>query len=383
MATRIANSITNKDLESLKIYYIFQALSLYSDAYFYGSGLEEKWKKGIEGNVETLWKAIELILIYSDSKEKVEYIEEMTSKMNPNFHKLHFLTSFVLAQSYYNLAVTALGKKDLTNASKDINFAKSRFERYLQTRELVKNSVPVAQQPLQNDHEELEIGIRDLAMRIEASTLIKMGDFALDKALNSQAGLEMEYAFNSIDCYHQALQAAEEKLKEDELIAECKAKYGRVLLKVLKNEEKASIILAEAINLVHKPENVHLITKQWHINCKLDLQQVQVNKDDVQVQNKNKFKDQLDLIEKQYKKKDYAGFLLYLQANHMTNNWKKANKPLLDEDFLPEKLQRTYVRIIKHYHPDKSEQSDGAVELFYTEITQYLNLILTELREKQ
>lgn len=55
----------------------------------------------------------------------------MTSNINPNFHKVHFFASFVLAKCYYNLATTDLGKNDLTSASKNINFAKSRFERYL------------------------------------------------------------------------------------------------------------------------------------------------------------------------------------------------------------------------------------------------------------
>lgn len=71
------------------------------------------------------------------------------------------------------------------------------------------------------------------------------------------------------------------------------------------------------------------------------------------------------MIKIEYEKKNHANFLKYLENNHMTNSWKNANKPLTNEDFQADKLQRTYVRIIKYYHPDKIEMADGGLEMFY------------------
>lgn len=57
---------------------------------------------------------------------------------------------------------------------------------------------------------------------------------------------------------------------------------------------------------------------------------------------------------------------------------------------VPTKIQRTIVKIIRYYHPDKLDQNldkeelaDGSLSWFYEEITKQLNQILNHLRDKE
>ena len=68
----------------------------------------------------------------------------------------------------------------------------------------------------------------------------------------------MDMAFAAIDCYRTTLAIAVEKLEDQEMEAEAKAKIGRILLKIMKNPDKAHTSLYEAVVIGHTEENAHL-----------------------------------------------------------------------------------------------------------------------------
>ena len=57
-ATRIAAGITEGELESMKLYYIYQAIAYYKEAYKYGNEQDSRWKDGVHNNAYALWKMI-------------------------------------------------------------------------------------------------------------------------------------------------------------------------------------------------------------------------------------------------------------------------------------------------------------------------------------
>jgi hypothetical protein len=49
-SAKIAYYIDNNELESLKIHFIFQAVRFYRESFYFGSGMDEKWKNGLHSN---------------------------------------------------------------------------------------------------------------------------------------------------------------------------------------------------------------------------------------------------------------------------------------------------------------------------------------------
>ena len=76
---------------------------------------------------------------------------------------------------------------------------------------------------------------------------LKLGDEALEKAINTEESLQMESVYETIDFYNNALQHAN-KLCDEDVKAECKAKLGRIFSKILQNKDKARAYLYETVS---------------------------------------------------------------------------------------------------------------------------------------
>lgn len=87
----------------------------------------------------------------------------------------------------------------------------------------------------------------------------------------------------ALDFYNEALQIAQ-LLKDEELIAEAKAKIGRILYKVLKNNAKARTFLYESVVVVFKEDFKHLKQIEWSINAQKDLKEIQSLKNDAHIE---------------------------------------------------------------------------------------------------
>ena len=59
----------------------------------------------------------------------------------------------------------------------------------------------------------------------------------------------MNQAYMALDFYNEALQMTQ-LIKDAQLIAEAKAKIGRIIYKILKNNEKARVFLYEAVTII-------------------------------------------------------------------------------------------------------------------------------------
>ena len=57
-SSKIAFYIQSKDMDSLKIHYIFQATRFYKEALYFGASMDEKWKAGLSSNNLSLWKML-------------------------------------------------------------------------------------------------------------------------------------------------------------------------------------------------------------------------------------------------------------------------------------------------------------------------------------
>ena len=99
---------------------------------------------------------------------------------------------------------------------------------------------------------------------------MEKADALLIKALLETAELQMNFAFAALDNYNEALQLAQ-ILKDEQLMAQAKAKIGRILFKIMKNKDKARVFLYDVTIIVHKLENTHLRGYQWCKEAVIDL----------------------------------------------------------------------------------------------------------------
>ena len=123
-STRIASGLNDHEQEAIKLYYIYQAIGCYKEAYKFGTEMDKKWKDGVLQNSFSLWKMISQVLMMSDSGEKSLYFEEFASNLHPDFSQTIYQASFNLAKCYYNLALQSQVRKDFKKADQNINFAK-------------------------------------------------------------------------------------------------------------------------------------------------------------------------------------------------------------------------------------------------------------------
>ena len=104
------------------------------------------------------------------------------------------------------------------------------------------------QDRVNNDsHDELDNGIKELEVIIMEMKQLNLADEAFDKAINSEASIQMEYTYGAIDSYNNSLQFAN-KLGDEDVKAECRSKLGRIYSIILNNKEKARVYLYEAVS---------------------------------------------------------------------------------------------------------------------------------------
>lgn len=80
------------------------------------------------------------------------------------------------------------------------------------------------------------------------------------------------------------MQLAINKIKDEEIIAECKAKLGYTFFKIIKDYNTARKYLYESIVLIHSERNIHLSTEDWFIKCKNNLADIQKINGDPQIE---------------------------------------------------------------------------------------------------
>ena len=106
----------------------------------------------------------------------------------------------------------------------------------------------------------------------------------------------MENVYLALDFCNEALQIAQ-LLKDEELIAEAKAKIGRILYKILKNNAKARTFLYESILIVFKAEYEHLKQIDWSLNAQRDLKEIQNIKNDAHIEFGKQYKTAMETLE--------------------------------------------------------------------------------------
>ena len=152
----------------------------------------------------------------------------------------------------------------------------------------------------------------------------------------------MNQAYLALDFYNEALQMTQ-LIKDVQLMAEAKAKIGRIIYKILKNNAKARVFLYEAVTVILKEENEHLKQLEWSLNAQRDLKGIQSVGNDAHIEYGKQYEVALEKLDKEYKKKKPAEFLKYLKANHESNGWKTDGYELTPDKLTPQKLRRTVV----------------------------------------
>jgi tetratricopeptide (TPR) repeat protein len=111
----------------------------------------------------------------------------------------------------------------------------------------------------------------------------------------------MNQAYVALDFYKEALQMTH-FIKDVQLMAEAKAKIGRIIYKILKNNEKARVLLYEAVTVILKEENEHLKQMEWGLNAQRDLKSIQDIKNDGHIEYGKQYEEALKKLDKEYKK---------------------------------------------------------------------------------
>ena len=112
----------------------------------------------------------------------------------------------------------------------------------------------------------------------------------------------MNQAYLALDFYNEALQITH-LIKDVQLMAEAKAKIGRIIYKILKSNAKARVFLYEAVTVILKEENEHLKQLEWSLNAQRDLKAIQSIGNDAHIEFGKAFKEDLDNIKEEYEKK--------------------------------------------------------------------------------
>ena len=96
----------------------------------------------------------------------------------------------------------------------------------------------------------------------------------------------------ALDFYNEALQMTH-LIKDVQLMAEAKAKIGRIIFKILKNNEKARVFLYEAVTIILKEENEHLKQLEWSLNAQRDLKDIQSIGNDAHIEYGKQYEEEL------------------------------------------------------------------------------------------
>ena len=170
----------------------------------------------------------------------------------------------------------------------------------------------------------------------------------------------MDQAYEALDLYKEALQMTL-IIKDVQLMAEAKAKIGRIIFKILKDNAKARVFLYEAVTEILKEENEHLKQMEWGLNAQRDLKAIQTIRNDAHIEYGKQFEEALQKLHKEYEKNKPGNFLKYLKANHQSNAWKKNGYKLTRDQLTPEKIRRTVVQVQSFFHSDCEEVRDAGL----------------------
>ncbi|TNV85476.1 hypothetical protein FGO68_gene17030 [Halteria grandinella] len=427
-AMKIGQAIEMKH-NTFKLYWFTIAASYYKEAYFYGSckdsGLTQEWKHGIIKNADMCLRQVLVILSLSKGEEKIEKLEVLENFAHSSFQNFQRILQFVLAQSYYIVALKFHLKDQFKEAAKHVKFAYQKFCKYQQYKVISEDQQAIYKLTdlTQLDDDKLDVDISQLEIRIWAAQEMKCGNEVFNKALTQEENLQMDLIQNALDHYTTALERGK-KIKDDEIQAEAQSMIGQIMYKVIKDSTKAFTYFFKTIEISDKFENSYLKRKPWFIKSQTYFEEINNSMNEEkhpcyivppplpkpqqqvpQEENPQKPEDvpmvvvveqpempvwmmqpqnfafDLARVKEEYDQQDYAQFLQLLEKEYKTDEWNKSGYKLEEEELMPEKLVRTVMKVIKFYHPDKQNDIDVALKKFYSEITKCLTTMLLDIQQ--
>jgi len=376
-----SNRMALKEPEvSNKGFYYLRALESLTKASIFGKKTKSpNWRTSIQDDIiVTSLKALAYFEGYKCFEERQNFVYKIKSLVPSNLIKIHIQIRRSLVLGNLRWALSLFEEKNYRKVLKVLYDSSQYLEEGLSLcRESSFDSPDCEFLETYDELKEKKESFEFLIKRAEALKEMASGNDLLEKAVNDEESLIMDFIWDALDHFKHASILCKEK--DIEIEAQLYGRIGFGYYKVLKLTKKAKDYFEASIRLALSLGR-NLSGKEWYeqINGYLrEIREEEMKKENSDLSKRREklvevHQKEIEELEKARKDKTHQDFIKFILQKYPP---KGQTFELLESSLETSKMKKTLLNVIRVYHPDKQPQNDEKWCFIAEEISKLLTSI--------